>query len=104
MRRIIQTIYNLGGYDISIILVLIENMDDNIIIDEVIRFYNAVRTFYKTEYIARFLNLAVSTVYNFNVLLKKNDYNINPDIRKNRVYEELSFLYELIKEVHKDEK
>lgn len=104
MREIIQSNFNINHLELIFLLLITPTKDDNILIDEVIRFYNTAKEYYKIKDIAHFLKLAVSTVYNFNVLLKKNDYNINPIIRNNIVYQRLGLLYQLINEVHKDEK
>lgn len=99
MQEIIQSNFNVNHIELIFLLLITQEMDDNILIDEVIRFYNTAREYYKIKDIAHFLKLAASTVYNFNVLLKKNDYNINPIIRNNIVYQRLGLLYQLINEV-----
>lgn len=104
MREIIQSNFNVNHIELIFLLLITQKMDDNILIDEVIRFYNTAKEYYRIKDIAHFLKLAASTVYNFNVLLKKNDYNINPIIQKNIVYQRLGLLYQLINEVYIDEK
>lgn len=104
MQKIIQSNFYINPIELIVLLTITEKMDDNIFIDEVIRFYNTVKEYFYIKDIARFLKLAVSTVYNFNVILKKNNYNINSIIKNNIVYQKLGLLYQLIHGDCKDEK
>lgn len=104
MQKIIHSNFNISPLELFVLLTITEKIDDNIFIDEVIRFYNTIKEYFYIKDIAHFLKLAESTVYNFNVILKKNNYNINPIIKNNIVYQKLGLLYQLLDGDYKDEK